>query len=61
MVTAELIFKMKEFVFPVMVLFFYIDNLSIFSLKLLVRAGFRSTWQTLAAGKMRCSLLACVI
>lgn len=33
-------------------LFFYIDNLTFFSLKLLVRVGFKSMLQILVEGKM---------
>lgn len=58
--TVKVVFKMKELIFLVYryyidnlsILFFYIDNLNIFSLKLLVRAGFKSMWQTLVEGKM---------
>lgn len=42
-------------------LFFYRDNLSIFSLKLLVRAGFKSMWQTLVEGKMLWNFMAFII
>lgn len=60
-VTAKLIFKVKEVMFLLMALFFSIDNLSLFSLKLQVRAGFKSMWQTLVAGKMPWSFPICII